>query len=233
MTGIHQVTTRRLFGEEIQDASFPPKVAPNALLGVMESSEESSETTGSSSSLSSSDETLGEKLRREEEESLELARMLMAEEAMSSYHHSVQFLSESRDQLSQEDYEALEAALQEEHVEQEEEFAAQLEEDDEGNLSYETMLQLGERIGDVKGERWQIVAQKYIDEIPTETFCTDCSKPHADDSEVKCLVCQHEYENQEKLRRLPCGHCFHSECVDQWLLQTDLCPYCRTSIRKD
>ena len=34
------------------------------------------------------------------------------------------------------------------------EFLETLEEDDDGGLSYELMLRLGERLGDVKSERW-------------------------------------------------------------------------------
>ncbi|KAL7560650.1 hypothetical protein ACA910_001334 [Epithemia clementina (nom. ined.)] len=181
-------------------------------------------------STNASTESDEERRRREEEESLELARMLMAEEAMASYRHSVQMLRESRDQLPPEDYEALQAALQEEdHVDE-----SQLFEDEEGNLSYETMLQLGERIGDVKSDRWTIIAQSLIDKLPTESYNPEEIGSDGDDSEFKCLICQHEYSCNEELRRLPsCGHCFHMDCVDQWLLRTDLCPYCRTSIKNN
>ena len=198
---------------------------------------ESSETTESMSTMSEAndqeqeEESAEERRLREEEESMELARMLMAEEAMASYQQSVQALQENRDHLSEEDFEALQAILREDRVEQEEEAAAQLEEDDDGNLSYDTMLQIGERIGDVRSERWAMVAQKHIDELPTETFTQ--VQPNADDSEVKCLVCQHEYACGETLRRLPCGHVFHCECVDPWLLKNDNCPYCRTCLRKE
>lgn len=28
-----------------------------------------------------------------------------------------------------------------------------------------------------------------------------------------------------------CGHCFHSKCLLQWVLDNDLCPMCRFRIR--
>lgn len=172
--------------------------------------------------------------RREEEESLELARMIMAEEAMASYQQSVQFFCESRDQLSAEAVEALEAALHEEEVHHDGAGYHGIVEDEEGNLSYETMLQLGEQIGDVKTERWNMIAKQYIEKLPTETYGLSHVGTDADDSERKCLICQHEYLPHEKLRRLPmCKHCFHVECCDRWLSRTDLCPYCRTPIRKE
>jgi len=175
-----------------------------------------------------SEESDDERRRREEEESIELARMLMAEEAMASYQNSFQLLRSSAHQLSQEDYDALQAVLAEEQREQEAEEAAELE-DEDGELTYETMLRLGDCIGDVKSERWGLVAEKHIKKLPVFSF--DPERMGEDlDSEHKCLVCQYDYEKGERLRRLPCGHCFHTECVDQWLKDKDFCPYCRSSI---
>lgn len=186
-------------------------------------------------------ETDEERKRREEEESIELARMFMAEEALASYHHSVQLLRESHDSLPREDYEAIQAALQEEeHVDDahllfDDDDDTDDDDDGEGNLSYETLLQLGERIGDVKADRWAIIAPRVIARLPRVTYNAENEEDvtDADDSELKCLICQHEYCHNEELLRLPCGHCFHSECVGQWLLRTDQCPYCRTTIQEE
>lgn len=169
-----------------------------------------------------------ERIRREEQESLELARALMAEEAMSSYQNSLDLLRANASQMSPEDYAAFQLALMEEEERDQAAEVADLE-DDQGNLSYETMLQLGERIGDVKQERWAMESDEHIGKIPVETFQGNVG-PDADDSERKCLVCQCEYEKDDELRRLPCGHCFHVPCVDQWLKTKDVCPYCRVCI---
>jgi hypothetical protein len=165
--------------------------------------------------------------QREEDESLALVRHLMAEEAMASYEQSYGLMRQSAENLSVEDYEALQAALEDDEHEQ----VAELE-DDEGNLSYETMLQLGERMGDVKTERWAMRAQKEIEKIPSFRFKSSGKTIDSalDDSECKCLVCQCDYEEGDLKRRLPCSHCFHAECVDQWLMEKDICPYCRQSI---
>jgi Ring finger domain len=171
------------------------------------------------------------RLQREEEESLELARRLMAEEAMASYEQHFQLLRESADQLSQEDYDALQRAIEENERDAEEEV-----EHEDGDLSYDAMLELGERIGDVKTERWTIISASEVSKLPTFKFVpshiSDNHATHIDDSEHKCLVCQFEYENNEDIRRLPCGHCFHKSCVDVWLQQKDMCPYCRQCIVK-
>lgn len=175
------------------------------------------------------EESAEERRRREEEQSIELARMLMAEEAMASYQHSFEVLRQSANQLSQEDFDALQAVLEEEQNAQVEDL-----EDEEGNLSYDAMLQLGERIGDVKTERWAIQAKQFIEKLPSFRFDpSPVSGSDVDDSECKCLVCQCEYEKDEHLKKLPCGHCYHAGCVDQWLSTKDICPYCRQSVVKE
>jgi Ring finger domain len=163
--------------------------------------------------------------QHEEEESIELARRLMAEEAMSSYEQHFHLLRESADQLSPEDYEMLQRALGENEFEADEQGP-------DGDLSYDAMLDLSDRIGDVKTERWAMIAAAEVSKLPTFRYSTAENKISAkiDDSEHKCLVCQFDYENKEELRRLPCGHCFHTSCVDVWLLEKDVCPYCRQCI---
>ena len=43
----------------------------------------------------------------------------------------------------------------------------------------------------------------------------------------KCTICLSEFDQEEDVRRLPCMHLFHVECVDQWLSQNKRCPICR------
>ncbi|QCD90910.1 E3 ubiquitin-protein ligase [Vigna unguiculata] len=44
-----------------------------------------------------------------------------------------------------------------------------------------------------------------------------------------CVVCLGEFEEGEKLRRLPeCMHCFHVACIDTWLCSHSSCPVCRS-----
>jgi len=165
--------------------------------------------------------------RREEEESIALARALMAEEAMAvSYSMSVDYLRNNRDQFSEEDLAALQAAMDDD-----EPSDGRM---DESDMSYEMMLRLGEHLGDVKTERWERIAHKKIDGLPTFAFSPDLAiGMDPNDCSVKCLVCQFGYEEGECLRRLPCGHCFHRDCIDQWLQTKDFCPYCRTPILEE
>lgn len=52
-------------------------------------------------------------------------------------------------------------------------------------------------------------------------------KARGGDSGISCIVCLANYENGETLRVLPCGHRFHCDCVDRWLVQQSrTCPLC-------
>lgn len=46
-----------------------------------------------------------------------------------------------------------------------------------------------------------------------------------------CAVCLCEFSEQDKLRLLPlCGHAFHIDCIDTWLLSNSTCPLCRGTL---
>ncbi|KAJ4875715.1 RING/U-box superfamily protein [Raphanus sativus] len=52
--------------------------------------------------------------------------------------------------------------------------------------------------------------------------------PKIDD--VTCAICLSEYEPKETLRTIPlCQHCFHADCIDEWLKLNGTCPVCRNS----
>jgi len=46
----------------------------------------------------------------------------------------------------------------------------------------------------------------------------------------KCCICMAPYEQGEELMRLPCFHCFHSECSRTWLVVKASCPVCNERI---
>lgn len=49
--------------------------------------------------------------------------------------------------------------------------------------------------------------------------------------EEKCTVCQYDFSENEDIRKLTCGHLFHIDCVDEWLLKNKQCPLCKVEIR--
>ncbi|XP_062234134.1 RING-H2 finger protein ATL46-like [Phragmites australis] len=49
-----------------------------------------------------------------------------------------------------------------------------------------------------------------------------------------CAVCLCEFAGEERLRLLPlCGHAFHIDCIDTWLLSNSTCPLCRCALGAD
>ncbi|CAO2820829.1 unnamed protein product [Amaranthus hypochondriacus] len=45
-----------------------------------------------------------------------------------------------------------------------------------------------------------------------------------------CSICLCEYKAKETLRCMPdCNHCFHVNCIDEWLKMNPTCPLCRNS----
>ena len=89
------------------------------------------------------------------------------------------------------------------------------------NMSYEELLALEERMGNVnKG-----LPKEKIEKLPKESFM---KYKYSDD---KCIVCQYEFKNYEKVTVLPCKHCYHPECITQWLENKKVCPYCKTEVK--
>lgn len=157
---------------------------------------------------------------------------------MASYAMSANYLRENADQFSEEDLAALQAAMAEEDPEahgsngiEGEDEDGEEEEEQSDEMSYDALLRLGERIGDVKEERWALVARQRIESLPTLEWTPSMAEGREENhTEVKCQVCQFPYEGGDVLRRLPCGHCFHRDCVDSWLGSKDTCALCRKSI---
>ncbi|KAJ4827852.1 hypothetical protein Tsubulata_012999 [Turnera subulata] len=43
-----------------------------------------------------------------------------------------------------------------------------------------------------------------------------------------CAICLSEYRSKETVRCIPeCHHCFHADCIDEWLRLNRACPVCR------
>ncbi|XP_044489289.1 E3 ubiquitin-protein ligase MBR2-like [Mangifera indica] len=95
---------------------------------------------------------------------------------------------------------------------------------DVDNMSYEELLALEERIGDVStGLSEETILKlmkqkKYISiaiEVPLD--------------QEPCCICQEDYADGDDLGMLDCGHDFHNNCIKQWLMQKNLCPICKTA----
>ncbi|XP_057490131.1 E3 ubiquitin-protein ligase MBR2-like [Actinidia eriantha] len=95
---------------------------------------------------------------------------------------------------------------------------------DVDNMSYEELLALEERIGNVNTG---LSEETILSSLKQRKYFSIAMGAR---SEVEpCCVCQEEYSDGEDIGTLECGHEFHSECIKQWLMQKNLCPICKTA----
>ncbi|XP_014664372.1 PREDICTED: E3 ubiquitin-protein ligase RNF115-like [Priapulus caudatus] len=47
------------------------------------------------------------------------------------------------------------------------------------------------------------------------------------DAAAQCSVCFEDFRLDEAVKKLPCEHCFHEECIVPWLKLHGTCPICR------
>lgn len=62
----------------------------------------------------------------------------------------------------------------------------------------------------------------YLLEDITEESINCVYNEHAD-----CPVCIEPLDSGEYVSKIPCGHCFHTFCIDQWYKKNQSCPVCR------
>ena len=60
----------------------------------------------------------------------------------------------------------------------------------------------------------------------TEVFAEGISSG----GDQQCAICLGEFEDGEVLRRLPCLHRFHDECIKRHFETKHNCPVCRTDV---
>ncbi|OQS07232.1 phosphatase 2 [Thraustotheca clavata] len=53
------------------------------------------------------------------------------------------------------------------------------------------------------------------------------------DKNQDCAVCKDMFALKEEVRRLPCAHDFHPDCILPWLAQHNSCPVCRYELPTD
>ena len=47
----------------------------------------------------------------------------------------------------------------------------------------------------------------------------------------RCAVCVEDFADGDSLRVLPCEHCFHRQCIDEWLINhSAVCPLCKYEV---
>ncbi|KAK8487032.1 hypothetical protein V6N12_020251 [Hibiscus sabdariffa] len=95
---------------------------------------------------------------------------------------------------------------------------------DVDNMSYEELLALEERIGNVSTG---LSEETILNRLKRRKYSSALG---AQLEAEPCCVCQEEYKAGEDVGKLECGHDFHTDCINQWLMHKNLCPICKTEI---
>ncbi|XP_020275903.1 uncharacterized protein LOC109850320 isoform X2 [Asparagus officinalis] len=93
------------------------------------------------------------------------------------------------------------------------------------NMSYEELLALEERIGNVSTG----LSKETISGCLQEMIHCSSDQMKDDDEEEKCAICLENYDDQDELGRLSCRHDFHASCIKNWLLIKNACPICKAA----
>lgn len=79
----------------------------------------------------------------------------------------------------------------------------------------------------------QIERKKLIQEkMNTMIHSTEKSKELTDriPKDTVCSICLADYADGDKLMYKDCDHFFHEECLTAWLLEHEVCPFCRETM---
>ncbi|XP_010904885.1 probable E3 ubiquitin-protein ligase ZFP1 [Elaeis guineensis] len=98
------------------------------------------------------------------------------------------------------------------------------------DMSYEELLDLEEKIGDVKtglSEEFVLKNLRTSMHVQQSTSLALGSLSQAAFENGTCMVCQVEYEDSERIGTLGCGHSYHADCIKQWLFVKNTCPICK------
>ncbi|CAM6067702.1 unnamed protein product [Sphagnum tenellum] len=97
---------------------------------------------------------------------------------------------------------------------------------DVDNMSYEELLALEDRIGNVSTG---LTAEAVADKLKMSYYSSlnMAVARFSQEYDIKCSICQEEYEDGDELGKVDCGHSYHVLCIQQWLVQKNQCPICK------
>ncbi|POM73139.1 Hypothetical protein PHPALM_10041 [Phytophthora palmivora] len=67
-------------------------------------------------------------------------------------------------------------------------------------------------------------SKSFLDKLPVKIWTQDMQKT---ETHTECVICLSDYEKDDKVFSLPCGHTFHKDCGMTWLVEHNVCPTCR------
>ncbi|CAE5965848.1 unnamed protein product [Arabidopsis arenosa] len=102
--------------------------------------------------------------------------------------------------------------------------------DDNHSGHYDADAILGQMFDNETGIRGNPPAAKsVIQDLPVVELTVE----ELNKGNIVCAVCKDEMVVEEKVRRLPCSHFYHGDCIMPWLGIRNTCPVCRYELPTD
>ncbi|XP_004507269.3 uncharacterized protein [Cicer arietinum] len=97
-----------------------------------------------------------------------------------------------------------------------------------GTTDYDILFgQLLENESGLKGS--PPTAKSFVENLPL----VELTEEELKGKDIVCAVCKDEVMLEEKVRKLPCSHCYHGDCILPWLSIRNTCPVCRFELPTD
>lgn len=88
----------------------------------------------------------------------------------------------------------------------------------------------GRNLGAREQEMTEIQSHRNQIHLVSSRKFSDISDGEKGFREQVCAICIADFEKEDEVKVLPCGHVFHSSCIDPWGEQSSLCPLCKTEV---
>ncbi|KAJ4900860.1 RING/U-box superfamily protein [Raphanus sativus] len=95
------------------------------------------------------------------------------------------------------------------------------------NHGHDTFGSYDEIFGRVLGNSSSTRRQEVTEELPVVELTAE---ELMERGLMVCAICREELAANEILSELPCSHCYHKDCISNWLTNRNTCPLCRHNV---
>ncbi|UJR31457.1 hypothetical protein I4U23_018947 [Adineta vaga] len=88
--------------------------------------------------------------------------------------------------------------------------------------NYEQLLDLAEKLSDPN--RFNSVD---IEQFSSYRYKSTITAEILSSKQTACVICMSHFKTNQRIRKLPCQHEYHSKCIARWFTMNSSCPICR------
>ncbi|KAL0051533.1 hypothetical protein WJX82_009446 [Trebouxia sp. C0006] len=97
---------------------------------------------------------------------------------------------------------------------------------DPDDMSYEQLQALGDTVGVVS----RGAAHNIMDSLCKTAYAQHKPDHSQETGTEQCTICCMEFEGADEVCVLECNHCYHTDCIAQWLRHSKVCPICHKEV---